>query len=374
MDIVATNSNTVAAASFNLGLFDAFIAFIDRPGQTQRTYLTNLKQFAAWLRYKQIKQPQRADIVNYRDYLIKDHKAIRLNNASPQGWEYRKDKHGNYIVICCKANTAKQYLQCVKQFFKWTASESLYPNIAENIHPPRVEQNSHRKEPLNVADVVKIERSIIEHGQQKTAAAQEAKKDPRGRIARATEQQKRLYAMYLLAVNCGLRTIEISRANIKDLEVISGTAFLYIQGKGHQEADAKKTLAPGVYDAIKDYLEARTDAKNSNSPLFVSTGNRSHGKRIAASTIGKMLKQALKDAGFNSERLTAHSLRHTAGTAAMTITNNIYATQKYMRHVNPGTTEIYLHTNEQQQETELAYKLFEYYHAQEKGQKLQSAI
>ena len=87
-----------------------------------------------------------------------------------------------------------------------------------------------------------------------------------------------------------------------------------------------------------------------------------------------MLKAALKEAGYNSDRLTAHSLRHTAGTAAMRITNNIYETQKYMRHENPGTTEIYLHTNDQEQETELAYKLFEYYHAQEPGRKMQSAI
>lgn len=374
MDIAITQSNTIAATSFSTSLFDAFIAFIDRPGRTEKTYLTNLKQFAAWLKYEQIEQPQRADIINFRDYLGKEHKAIVLSNETAQGWKYRTDKQGNYIVICCKANTVKQYLQSVKQFFRWTASENLYPNIAENIHPPKIDQRSHRKEALSASDVFKIEQSIIDHGQRKQSIAAEAPKDSKNKLARATEQQKRLYAMYLLAVNCGLRTIEISRANIRDLETIKGTVYLYIQGKGHTEADTKKTLAPGVYDAIQDYLSSRSDKYNSNSPLFVSTGNRSQGKRIAPETIGKMLKAALKEAGYNSDRLTAHSLRHTAGTAAMRITNNIYETQKYMRHENPGTTEIYLHTNDQEQETELAYKLFEYYHAQEPGRKMQSAI
>ena len=58
-------------------------------------------------------------------------------------------------------------------------------------------------------------------------------------MKRSTEQGKRLYAMYLLAVNAGLRTIEISRANIKDLETKGGKTWLYIWGKGHSEADQK---------------------------------------------------------------------------------------------------------------------------------------
>ncbi len=51
----------------------------------------------------------------------------------------------------------------------------------------------------------------------------------------------------------------------------------------------------------------------------------------------------MQAAGFDSERLTAHSLRHTAGQNVMELTgNNIYDTQMYMRHSSPKTTEIYL--------------------------------
>lgn len=67
-----------------------------------------------------------------------------------------------------------------------------------------------------------------ELAQERTQAAQEARKDTAGRMQRSGEQGKRLYAIYLLAVNAGLRTIEISRANVKDLETKGGQSWLYI--------------------------------------------------------------------------------------------------------------------------------------------------
>ena len=173
--------------------------------------------------------------------------------------------------------------------------------------------------------------------------------------------------MYTLAVNAGLRTIEISRANVRDLEVKNGRAVLYVWGKGHAEADAKKPLSPEVYAAIRDYLDSRSDRPTPNSPLFVSTGNRSGGKRIAETTISKMLKQAMQQAGFDSDRITAHTLRHTAGTSVQEITGNLYITQKYMRHANPTTTEIYLHNDTEKQEAQTAQDLYNLYHGRQES-------
>lgn len=359
--ITLYNNTELQELQFNL--FDDFLAFIDRGDKTTRTYIVNLRQFAAWLKYEGITRPARADIINYRQYLTTEHRAIKLDQSAPEGWSYRTDAAGNAIIVKCKPNTIKLYLQSVCQFFKWAASEGLYPNIAENIHAPKIRQDSHKKEALTAADVLRIEQNIATTAEAHKATAAQNKKDTAGRINRANEQGKRLYAMYLLAVNCGLRTVEISRANIKDIEVINGTAFLYIWGKGHAEADTKKTLAPEVKAAIDDYLASRTDARTANSPLFVSTGNRSGGKRIATTTISTMLKRAMQQAGYDSERITAHSLRHTAGTNVQELTGNLYLTQQYMRHVNPATTEIYLHNNTQAQETEIAQQLYNYYHS-----------
>ena len=340
-------------------LFDNFIKWIDRGEKTTRTYIVNLRQFMAWLRYSAITRPERQDIISYRQYLCTEHKAIQLDGLS---WKYRTDKSGNTLKIICKPNTIKQYLQSVCQFFKWTAAEGLYPNIAENIHAPKVKYDTHRKEALTAAEVQTIENSITHKAAADLIKAEQAAKDTEGRTQRAEEKNKRLYAMYLLTVTAGLRTIEISRANVKDLEEKGGCTYLYIWGKGHTEADTKKAIAPEVAAAIKDYLKSRTDHPTGASPLFVATGNRSKGKRIAATTISTMLKGAMKEAGFNSERLTAHSLRHTAGTNAMQLTGDLYTTQQYMRHSSPATTEIYLHIDTEQKEAEIAQRLYNHYH------------
>ena len=319
-------------------LINDFVAYIDRGEKTTRTYLTNLRQFTKWLQETGTTEPTREDIIIYRNYLAQNH----------------------------KPNTVKQYLQSVRQFFNWTAAAGYYPNIAANIHAPKVKQDAHKKEALTPADVLTIEKSITAGAEARAAAAAEKEKDTAGRIDRATEQGKRLFAMYLLMVTAGLRCVEISRANIKDIESKNGNAVIYIHGKGHAEADQKKPIAPQVYNAIRDYLNSRADNHTANSPLFVATGNRSGGKRLAPTTISTMIKRAMQAAGYDSEKITAHSLRHTAGTAVMELTgDNLFITQQYMRHERPETTEIYLHRETEQQEADIAQKLYNKYHETE---------
>ena len=359
---IYNSRNLTPAQDFNPGLFDDFIAWIDRSDKTTRSYTTNFRQFIAWLKYTAIRNPQRDDIIAYRQWLTQEHDAIKFDPDSVNGWKYRTDSAGNRLKITCKPNTIAQYLRSVCQFFRWTAANNLYPDIAANIHAPKLRHDRHSKEALTAPEVLAIEKSIAQRAQERTQAAQDAQKDTAGRMQRSTEQGKRLYAMYLLAVNAGLRTVEISRANIKDLETKGGQTWLYIWGKGRTEADQKKPIAPEVAAAVKDYLQSRTDKPTGASPLFVSTGNRSRGKRIAPTTISTMLKRAMQEAGFDSERITAHSLRHTAGTNVQEITGNLYATQLYMRHSNPATTEIYLHTETEQAEAGIAQQLYNLYH------------
>lgn len=352
----------ISTREINTGLFNEFVDWIDRNEKTTRTYLTNLRQFMAWLRYTATTRPTRTDVLSYRDFLTAEHPGIKYAPDSPDGWTYRTDRAGQPLKITCKPNTIAQYLRSVCQFFRWTAANNLYPDIAANIHAPKIDHSTHRKEALTAPDVLRIEKSIETTAQERQEVAAQALKDTAGRIQRTTEQGKRLFAMYLLTVNAGLRTVEISRANIRDLETKGGQSWLYIWGKGHTEPDQKKPIAPEIAAAIKDYIKARADHPTGASPLFVATGNRSGGRRLAPTTISTMLKRALQGAGFDSERLTAHSLRHTAGTAVQEITGNLYITQKYMRHANPATTEIYLHNDTARQETGIARQLYNLYH------------
>lgn len=364
MNALTVTTNQIEQKELTPDLFNAFVSWIDRGEKTTRTYLTNLKAFLCWMRYKEVRNPQRQDIISYRQWLSAEHDGITLDPDSVTGWKYRTDRNGEPVKVSCRPATIRAYLQTVCQFFKWTASAGLYPDIASNIHAPKT-TDTHHKEALQPAEVLRIEESIKEQSALKTHAAQEAQKDTAGRMQRSTEQGKRLYAIYLLAVNAGLRTIEIHRANVKDLQTRDGQTVLYIWGKGHAEPDQKKPIAPEVAEAIRDYLNSRTDHPTGNSPLFVSTGNRSGGRRIATTTLSTMLKRAMQAAGFNSERITAHSLRHTAGTAVQEITGDLFATQKYMRHSDPATTEIYLHNDTEKAEAGIAQQLYNLYHGRQ---------
>ena len=359
-----TSAAIMTAQPFTPSLFDAFVDWLDRGTQTTKTYLAHLKQFFVWTRYKAIIQPIREDVAAFRDWLLAEHEAIQLDDEAAEGWSYRRDSTGKILLLTCTPNTAAQYLRSVKQFFKWAGSAGLYPNIAENIRLPKVAHGIHRRDALTVPEVLTVESSIKENAEARIQLARTKRKDTEGRTQRQTEQGARLLAMYELAVTVGLRTIELARANVKDFEERNGQAFLYIFGKGHTEADERKPLAPEVAEAVKEYLNIRAGgyALNGNAPLFVATGNRNGGGRLEARTIGSMIKDALKKAGINSRRITAHSLRHTAGTALFQMTGDLYGVQKYMRHASPATTEIYLHTDNEKKEADFAARLYALYH------------
>jgi len=353
-----------AAQPFTPALFSSFVEWIDRGNQTAKTYINHLRQFFAWTRYREIMQPIRKDVAAFRDWLLSEHEGIALDAKTPEGWKYRRDPAGRVIVAQCTPNTTAQYLRSVKQFFRWTGSNGLYPDIAANIRPPKISRGIHKRDALTTAEVLTVENSIKENAAARIRDAGNERKDTVGRMQRKTEQGARLLAMYQLAVTAGLRTVELSRARIRDFEEKGGRFFLYIHGKGHSEADEKKPLAPEVAAAIKEYLKIRAGGYSlaGSLPLFAATGNRNAGGRIEPRTIGSMIKAALRAAGMDSHRLTAHSLRHTAGTALFQLTGNLYAVQKYMRHASPATTEIYLHADTEQQEADFAARLYAAYH------------
>lgn len=345
-------------------MFSAFTEWVDRGEATSRTYLSHLRAFLAYLNWKGIAQPTKADVISYRDWLQREHDGIIFNPDTPQGWSYRRDGQGRIARTMCKPSTVAQYLRSLGQFFKWAAAEGLHEDIAGTVRKPRQSREAHQRDALTPPEVGEIEESIRTVNAIRAADAQNAGRDREGRARRAEEQGKRLLALYVLAVNAGLRTVELSRADVGHLETRGGITYLRIWGKGHTSADIRKPLAQEVAAILTSYLDSRPESLTPRSPLFSATGNRNGGGRLTPGTISRLLKRAMEEAGYSSERLTAHSLRHSAGSAAMALTgNNIFLTQTYMRHADPATTEIYLHTNTEQEEAETAERVYQLYHS-----------
>ncbi|WP_422803246.1 tyrosine-type recombinase/integrase [Streptococcus sp. FT1-106] len=276
--------------------FERFISYLDASPKTIETYTKALRQFFNYIGVHGIRKPQREDVLAFRD----DLKASGL-----------------------KPTTVQNYITATRIFFKWTAQEGLYPNIAEHVKGAKLDKN-HKKDYLT---------------------SRQAKEVLAG-VQTDSEEGLRNYAILSLMVTGGLRTIEVSRADVEDLRTVGESTVLYIQGKGREEKTEYIKISVPVEKAIRAYLKARENVEE-GQPLFTSTSNNSKGKRITTRTVSGVVKTALRNAGYDSARLTAHSLRHTAITLALLAGREITEVQQFARHANLNTTMIYNHALDQ---------------------------
>lgn len=317
-ELMITTGGQVQAAASIQNLLERFVAYIDVKDVTVKSYAVCLRCIMGWLKDNGITQPQRADILAYVNYLAAPH---------PRRARYDRPDSEEGSIITMSAGTQARYLRAVKLFFKWTAQEGLYPNIADNVKGAKCRADNQKRDPLMKDDA----RAVLDSISTDDAAG------------------KRDYAMILLSITAGLRIIEMQRASVGNLETLAGEHVLYIQGKGHDEADTYKKLTPEVYDAIQAYLKTRKH-KDAAAPLFAGTGNRSREQRLAEPSISRIIKNRLVSAGYNTHRISAHSLRHTSVTFLLEAGATIQEAQMHARHASPETTQIYSHNLDQRKE------------------------
>lgn len=293
---IAPQSSQVPQAVATIGpeLSAKWVEFLDAKPKTIATYTRAIKQFISYLGSHGITQPTRADILAYREHLVETH----------------------------KATTVRAYMAAVKLFFRWLSVEGLYGNVADHVKSVKIEQG-HKKDYLTSKQVKRLLEGID----------------------RSTLKGKRDYALLLLMVSAGLRTVEASRACVEDLRTVADYSVLYVQGKGRSEK-AEYVKVPEVTEvALREYLAARG---SNTGPLFSSLSNNAKGgtEPMDTRSISRVAKERLLEAGFNSDRLTAHSLRHTAATLSLLNGASVPETMQMLRHKNISTTMIYNHALE----------------------------
>lgn len=275
-------------------LFQRWAAHIDGASSTVRSYTMGAKKFMQWIQDEcRAFPPCRDDITDYKSYLIAE----------------------NY-----SATTIATYLISVRALLSWLEDEGFCRNVAKNVKAPRIEKGF-RKDCLTLDEC----RKVI------------------GSIDKTTERGARDVAIIVLMMVCGMRTIEIVRANTGDIRRRNGKHVLYVQGKGHVDTDDYIVLPDSVLEILQNYLSYRTQYAE-NSPLFVSVSNSNQGERMTTRSISRIAKNAMKNAGIDDPRLTAHSMRHTAITVALERTGNIEDVREFARHASIRTTMIYAHT------------------------------
>lgn len=277
-------------------LFFQWSSYLDATPRTFQSYTRNVKSFLEWLRNNGIANPTREDVRAYRDELASEHKPTTVNT----------------------------YLMALKQFFKWAEEAGLYPNITKSVKGMQLDTD-HKKDYLTGRQAGKVLRNINT----------------------ADLQGLRDYAICALMLTTGLRTVSVVNADIQDIRPVGEQTALFFKGKGHTQKAKYVKLSEQVEDAIRAYLVARGNAPTT-APLFASIANRNNGERMTTRSVSRIAKTALVEAGFISDRLTAHSFRHTAATLALKAGAKETEVQQMLDHKNINTTMIYSHAIERE--------------------------
>lgn len=216
-------------------------------------------------------------------------------------------------------NTINSYMTAIRQFYAFCELHGITTNIAKGIKRiPTTNTEEHEKSDFTPSQA--------------------------SNILSVSENNKRDHAIMMLMMICGLRTIEVVRANIGDIELIGETYVLTVHGK--RDKKRRVPIPSETWSAVNAYLfTERRGAKNSD-PLFVSVSNRSNGERMTTRSVSRIAKDNIRAVGINDSRHTAHSCRHTALGCIVSEQNDdpnkMQTAQNLAGHTDPATTWIYV--------------------------------
>ena len=148
------------------------------------------------------------------------------------------------------------------------------------------------------------------------------------------EYAERDYCILTLFLNCGLRVSELVGLNLSDFQGDT----VRVLGKGNKERTVY--LNEACKAALEQYLPKRIlPHDRDQNALFISR-NRN---RINVQTVKWLVKKYIGQAGVDTQKYSAHKLRHTAATLMYQNGVDIRTLQNILGHTSVNTTMIYTH-------------------------------
>jgi len=209
--------------------------------------------------------------------------------------------------------TKNKYLATAKIFLKELNRQGILPaDITQNIKT--FSQNKkHKRDGLNDEEISKL-----------TAMLKELPK---------TLQNTRLKAVISLLALQGLRQIEITRLDVRDIDFVSKTAF--VKGKGQDDKEPI-SLHPETIKHLREYLKIN---QIKDGALFTSQSNNHKNKRLTTRALRQLVKETLNDLGIEK---TIHGFRHFFTTTLIkTYKGDLLEVAQYTRHKSLEMLQVY---------------------------------
>ena len=215
-------------------------------------------------------------------------------------------------------STARNYFSICRLFLKWLEGQGICPNFASNVKTVKLKTNEHAHDALTLEEAAQV----LDH------------------FSGDDIQSARDKAILAVLLTCGLRTVEVIRLDVGDMERRNGVWRLKIWGKGRDGKDARVNLPDETKELIDSYLKLRGKTKKTE-PLFTSVSRRNKGERLQRQTISRLAKNTFKAVGIESDKVVAHSCRNFAASVALDCGCSLDEVSKMLRHQSVSTTEIY---------------------------------
>ncbi len=293
----AEGDGNIAAHAGDINFEESFISYLryerNMSPETIRAYEKDLHQFLRFFSRDPgtATPPTEITPLQVREYL-----------------SYLRDKNYQKTTVVRKLATVRSFYKCLLRKGYMTG------NPLADIPTPKVE----KKVPhfLSTEEVEKLLNA------------------PHGNSFQSVRDRAILETLY----STGLRVSELTALNVADIDFNS--EILKARGKGDRERIVP--LGSFALQAIKRYLEVRSQVPNINEKdpdaLFL---NR-FGDRLSSRSIRKIIDKYIKVTGL-SEKTSPHTLRHSFATHLLNRGANLRTVQELLGHKHLSTTQIYTH-------------------------------
>lgn len=219
------------------------------------------------------------------------------------------------------AATIRRRISAISSFFRWCAAIPIIernPVVPELVQQPKASRRRH------VLAITESEaRRLLQ-------AASE------GEVTGVRD-----YAMIRLMLYTWLRRSEVAAMNIEDIQV-SGAHHI-IRLPHTKKGDDDLVKAPGhVVSAIE---RMKQHYGWTSGPVWRSLSNNSAGRRLSHQAIYEIVNRNAVRAGL-SEKIGAHTMRHTGITLAVKAKAPIHKVKEQARHETLDTTMSYVHQDD----------------------------
>lgn len=196
------------------------------------------------------------------------------------------------------ASSTRNLLVCLRAFYRWLLREGLVA-----------------ADPTALVDAPRVPQRVPRPAAERDVAA----------LGRCPHVQLR--ALYALMALAGLRCVECSRLDWRDVDLAAGR--IIVNGKGDRERAIELSA-----DVTRALVALRLSSSGQGA-VFVGPS----GRRLAPYRVSQLVNESMHAAGITA---TAHQLRHRCATRAYELTDgDLLAVRDLLGHASVATTQIY---------------------------------